>query len=178
MNEVKKIPLISLDSMSLEESKGGVGLQDISKRNLAFGGKLIWHMYSKPDSKWCSLMRAKYLDSQNTTRIFTMLNPPEGSAMWNFMISCTKVITPFISWEVNRQDEVKFWEDSWNGHPPLREHQELQSTIPLLSHTWGTRLIDYVGSVEAPSGRVSWKEFSCMQISQDQKDLFASGIAK
>lgn len=42
--EEKKIPLISLKNMTLNKGVGGVGLHDISKRNKAFRGKLIWLM--------------------------------------------------------------------------------------------------------------------------------------
>lgn len=76
------------------------------------------------------------------------------------MLSCKKVVTSYISWEVNKGDEVKFWEDSWNGNFPLKDCQELQSAIPILSQLWGSRLIDYFSYVEASLGRVSWKDFS------------------
>lgn len=67
--------------MSFDKYKGGVGLHNISKRNMTIRGKLIWEMYTKFDSKWCKIMQAKYLDAQNSIRIFTISNPLDGSAM-------------------------------------------------------------------------------------------------
>lgn len=75
LSDVKKIPLILLDNMASDKLSSGVGIHNISKRNLAFGGKLVWHMYSKSDSKWCQIMQAKYLGSLNPSRIFTISNP-------------------------------------------------------------------------------------------------------
>lgn len=40
MDDVKKIPLLSFKNMAMEEEKGVV-LHDISKCNLAIGGKLV-----------------------------------------------------------------------------------------------------------------------------------------
>ena len=47
LDDSHKIPLISLQDMSHTPIVGGAGIHDLSFRNEAFGGKLIWHMYSK-----------------------------------------------------------------------------------------------------------------------------------
>ena len=47
MDESRKIPLISLQDMSLTPNIGGARIHDLSIRNEAFGGKLIWHMLCK-----------------------------------------------------------------------------------------------------------------------------------
>ena len=47
MDESRKIPLISLQDMSQIPNVGGAGVHDLSIRNEAFGGKLVWHMYCK-----------------------------------------------------------------------------------------------------------------------------------
>lgn len=52
MSEENKISLISIQEMTHDKGGGDVGLHDLSKRNIAFGGKLVWQMVSKPDTKW------------------------------------------------------------------------------------------------------------------------------
>lgn len=42
MNDAKKVPLNSFEGTSFVKSKGGVGLHNMSRHNIAFGGKLIW----------------------------------------------------------------------------------------------------------------------------------------
>lgn len=56
MNDVKKIPLISLQEMANFQAAGGVGIHDLAKRNEAFGRNLVWKMYQKPQSTWCKIM--------------------------------------------------------------------------------------------------------------------------
>lgn len=173
MNDAKMIPLISLNSMSSNKMLGGVGIHDITKRNLVIGGKLIWTMYTHSQSKWCKIMQAKYPDSENALRIFTISNPPNGPTMWNFMMSCWQVVTSYISWLVHKGEvAVHFWNDSWNGYPPLNDNVCLRLIIPILSQIWGVRLIDFIDSVEISSGRVTWRECSQIQFSEEHKDIF------
>ena len=108
MDESCKIPLISLQDMSQNQKVGGAGIHDLSKRNEAFGGKLIWHMYSKPQSKLCTIMQQKYLENHDPSRILTILNPPKGSVIWAFMIASYKIIVNYISWEVNNGAHTNF----------------------------------------------------------------------
>lgn len=79
MSGQKKIPLISLSNMSLTPPTGGVGFHNLPNRNLAFGGKLVWKMYSHPSLKWCQLMQQKYLDNLDPSRVISTLDPPKGS---------------------------------------------------------------------------------------------------
>lgn len=62
MNGAKKIMLFSLKDMEHVKSLGGARVHDLVNCNNAFGGKLVWHMYSKPLTKWCQNMQQKYLD--------------------------------------------------------------------------------------------------------------------
>ena len=42
-------------------------------------------MYTKPQSTWCKIMQQKYLDNNDPSRIFSILDPPKGSVIWDFM---------------------------------------------------------------------------------------------
>jgi hypothetical protein len=108
MNGQKKIPLISIHAMSTSCRTGGVRLPNITNRNKAFGAKLVWQMYEKPSAKWCHLLQEKYLDNLEPSRVLTVLDPPKGSVIWDFMMASREVITSFISWQVNNGDSVNF----------------------------------------------------------------------
>lgn len=99
-------------------------------------------------------MQANYLDTSNPLRILTISNPPLGLAMWNFLTSCRSIITSFITWEIHDGKSVKFWEDSWNGKPPLENIQELQYVRVVLSREWGEIILDYVHSIEGLTGKI------------------------
>ena len=56
LDDSRKVPLISLQDMSHIPNVGGAGIHDLSIRNEAFCGKLIWHMFCKSQSTWCKIM--------------------------------------------------------------------------------------------------------------------------
>ena len=112
LDDSRKVPLISLQDMSHTSNVGGVGIHDLSLRNEAFGGKLIWHMYTKSQSTWCTIMQKKYLDNNDPTRVLSISNPPKGSVFWDFMIGSRKIIVDYISWDVNNGMSINFWNDS------------------------------------------------------------------
>ena len=97
MDDSQKILLISLQDMSHTPNVGGAGIHDLSLRNEVFGGKLIWHMYSKSQSTWCKIMQQKYLDNNDPSRVLKISNPPKGSIVWDFMIASCKIIVDYIS---------------------------------------------------------------------------------
>ena len=51
--EDKNVPLVFLNEMATSKEVGVVGLHDLTKRNRAFGGLLIWKIDFKPNNKWC-----------------------------------------------------------------------------------------------------------------------------
>ena len=66
--------------------------------NKALGAKLIWAVYENPHLYWVRILKGKYLDSEEDHRILTIQDPPKGSVVWNFILSCREVITKYISW--------------------------------------------------------------------------------
>jgi ribonuclease HI/exonuclease III len=177
MSGDKKIPLVSLKEMSHPKSKGGVGLHELLNRNKAFGGKLIWFMYEKPDNKWCSIMRKKYLDIDDPLRIFTLANPPKGSAIWNFMMASREVVSNYITWEVHSGLSVSFWLDSWLGFPPLVNSPQALEIMHITNQHWGSKLIDFVDAIELHSGKGIWKDPASLPLDNNQCS-FLLGVFK
>lgn len=157
--------------MAIEKQSGGVGLHYLVKWNKAFGGKLVWRMYTNSESKWCQIMQAKYLDSCNPLRIFSISNPPDGSTMWNFMISSRDLVTKYISWQVHNGELVNFWFDSWNGYPPLAQNNQLQQVIPIFIMKWGHKLVNYVSGLSA-QGKSSRRTSMRLKLKKSQKSYF------
>ena len=112
LDDSHKVPLISWQDMLYASNVGGAGIHDLSLRNEAFGGKLIWHMYTKSQSTWCTIMQQKYLDNNDPSRVLSISNPPKGLVVWDFMIGSRKIIVDYISREVNNGMSINFWNDS------------------------------------------------------------------
>ena len=77
-------------------------------------------------------MQGKYLDSLSPSRIFTVSNPPLGSAIWNFMMSSKDIVCNYVTWKIHSGEKVKFWEDSWNGFPPLCRQEKMDEAHQVL----------------------------------------------
>ena len=76
-------------------------MHDLTKRNVAFGGKLGCKMYTKPQSTWCKIMQQKYLDNNDPSRILSILDPPKGLVIWDFMTTSHNIVVNYVSWEIN-----------------------------------------------------------------------------
>ena len=165
MDDSRKIPLISLQDMSQIPAVGGAGVHDLTKRNEAFGGKLVWQMYTKPQYTWCKIMQQKYLDNNDPSRILSILDPPKGSVIWDFMTASRNIVVNYISWEVNDGTKVNFWRDSWNGQIPLSNNLISLNIIEVSELHWGTQLYQYVAYVCELSGKVFWKDPTVLPLS-------------
>lgn len=146
-----------------------MGLHDLSKRNTSFEGKLIWQMYTRPDNKWCKIMQHKYLDNQDPSHILSISNPPNGSAIWNFMISSREVVVKFITWKVHSGNKSNFLLDLWNGWPPLSSFPIFRDSMLASTVKWRFQLVNYVSTVEIHLSKVVWKDFSDIPISDQER---------
>ncbi|GLJ14995.1 hypothetical protein SUGI_0244810 [Cryptomeria japonica] len=89
--------------------------------NIALGAKLAWRMYEQPKKIWCKIMTAKYLDSNDSERIFTVANSISGSPIWKFIWESRNIITEHLTWKIGNGRKAKFWRDFWNGDISLAE---------------------------------------------------------
>lgn len=123
--ESQKFPLMAWEKICKPFGARGAGVKQLHLMNMAMGVKLVWAMYQNGYQRWVQIMCKKYLDSAKDTRIFTIQNPPKGSAIWNFVLECRSIITKHITWELNNGRRVAFWEDSWEAHPTLKTLPDL-----------------------------------------------------
>ncbi|XP_059072399.1 uncharacterized protein LOC131873582 [Cryptomeria japonica] len=155
-SEQDKIPLVAWDKVCQPKLAGGAGLRNWSLLNEAMGAKLIWQMYEKPDKKGVQILKHKYLDSNDRERIFTVRDPPRGSAIWNFLLSCRKVITDHITWQLGNGEKAIFWTDSWDGRPSLSLRGEVGQIRLVTEAHWGYKVRDYLVKVRS-NGVDEWK---------------------
>lgn len=117
--EEKKWPLLKWEKICRPKKFGGAGIKDWNTMNIALGAKLAWKMENDGDQMWIRILKAKYLDSNENTRILTIQNLIRGSSIWNFILACKHVITDHISWVIGDGNRAKFLEDSQNGNKSL-----------------------------------------------------------
>ena len=84
-----------------------------------------------------------------------MRNLPKGSESWNFMSKCRHIISKFLSWDVGLGDEALFWEDSWDGFPPIISRPFPLTLKEKLVSSWGVKVKDYKLKISS-EGSVKW----------------------
>ena len=170
-NEENKIPLLAWEKICRPKEEGGAGLRDWSCMNRALGAKLVWAVYENPHLYWVRILKGKYLDNMDNNRILTIRNPPKGSAIWNFMVSCREVIIKHITWQIGDGESAKFWEDSWNGLEVVGENIRDNELKSYFKERWGNTVKDYMTEKEGPVGREwCWKDVSREELTEAQKE--------
>ncbi|KAH9300825.1 hypothetical protein KI387_012408, partial [Taxus chinensis] len=81
----------------------------------------------------------------------------------------------YVSWFVNNGARVNFWEDCWNGCPPLNLVSSLNSTMNKTRASWGPFVANYF---QHPDGSPSWswKDPSPLEVPPSACSILAEEI--
>jgi len=69
---------------------------------------------------------------------------------------------------------VLFWEDSWNGLPPLTTLYSFRLRKHICCQCWGVHVQDYFKEVDPTSGLVTWKNPDDLPIPKEIKNDFVN----
>lgn len=89
------------------------------------------------------------------------------------MFESRNLVTKYITWEVNNGFSVNFWTDSWCGHPPISQMDNMEDIMNIAIAHWGIKLSDYVSIVEILLGKTIWKDPTLLPISNQQSSSLA-----
>lgn len=79
----------------------------------------------------------------------------KGSECWNFMSKCRGIISKYLTWDVGVGNKALFWEDSWNGLPPIQSSPNITKLTSKLKSLWGSKVVDYKVKVIS-DGQLRW----------------------
>ena len=97
-------------------------------------------------------MYDKYLNADDPFSIFRMKSLPKGSDSWNFIAKRRSLINKYLTWDVGNGEEALFWEDSWDGHPPIDNLGLPKSSKELFINLWGTEVSNYKTMITTSKG--------------------------
>ena len=75
-----------------------------------------------------------------------MTNPPRGSLVWKFLVSCRNVITYHLIWQIGNGAKAKFWVDLQDGEKALLQSIIPEEVITTTQNAWGDCVLDLVDS--------------------------------
>jgi len=121
-SENMKISWVACDKICQSKDKGGLGVIDIGKFNLALLGKWIWKLKSEERSLWKVILESKYggwkgLRSQGQIC--------KESLWWRdlrkvwYLEGWGNDFEDKGRWEVGDRKEIRLWEDKWLDNIPL-----------------------------------------------------------
>jgi ribonuclease HI len=169
----KKLALIKWDNICKPKELGGLGIKNLQWQNEALGAKLIWRLFKERNQKWARILYNKYLNAEDPLSIFRMRNLPKGSVSWNFMSKCRHIISKFLSWDVGLGDEALFWEDSWDGFPPIVSRPFPSDLKDKLVSIWGEKVCDYKMKITSGgSAKWVWKSLDGVGIDSEVREAY------
>jgi hypothetical protein len=118
-NNDNKLPLVSWRKISRPLSEGGLQLRDLHSQNLALGAKLLWNVISGRSS-WCK--KAIWKKYFSGSRLRCLDSPPKtshGSPIYSICSKAHTFFAPALTWIPGNGKQIRIWEDSIMGDPPL-----------------------------------------------------------
>eukprot|EP00253_Pinus_taeda_P021887 PITA_21887 len=128
----RKWALLKWDKVCLPKKSGGIGIRDPELSNTVMGAKLWWRWLAHPNTRWASFWTAKYASNKPIEDRIRMSELSTGSIIWNAAIQHRHLIQRHCFWEIRDGTTAKFWDDSWQQFPKLRDL--LQDLPPTQQH--------------------------------------------
>lgn len=116
----RKWALVKWQTACLQKKGGGIGLRDPTHSNAVIGARIWWKWLSGPPTTWALLWTAKYVGNCPREELIRLSETSNGSIIWNSTKQHKNLIQEHSFWEVKNGDQARFWDDSWQQMPKLK----------------------------------------------------------
>ncbi|GLU05147.1 hypothetical protein SLE2022_222630 [Rubroshorea leprosula] len=122
----KKISWVSWDSICVDKERGGLGVDDLERRNCALLGKWWFRLGDGLEGLWKRVIWEKYYGGREEVEVtsFASLNM---SRVWKDIVGVgsgserlLEMLVKGFKWKVGDGSCVKFWSDIWVGDKSLK----------------------------------------------------------
>ncbi|XP_059077196.1 uncharacterized protein LOC131876295 [Cryptomeria japonica] len=114
-----KWSLVKWESVCRPKHAGGLGLRSMALAVTALAAKLYWRWCNNQDQDWAKILAHKYLPGVDCLDVPRLHLLGKGSCIWDTLKKGAQLIKEGLFWICNRGSEALFWQDSWDGHPPI-----------------------------------------------------------
>lgn len=149
--EKKAIHLIKWSTLCQPKLDGGIGTRNMQSMNKAFVMKLGWGILHDSDSLWASVLRSKYIRTQEGTD--QVHAKGRDSPLWKAICKVLPDVITGTAWSVRNGRNVKFWSDKWlENFGPLIQYVPQVSSVNNIN----AAVMDMV----SPNNQWCWEAFA------------------
>eukprot|EP00253_Pinus_taeda_P022503 PITA_22503 len=117
----RKWALVKWETACLPKKGGGIRLRDPTHNNAVMRARIWWRWLSGSLTPWTTLWTAKYVGNCPREELIRISELCNGSIIWNSAKIHRNLIQQHSFWEVKGGDQARFWDDSWQQSPKLRD---------------------------------------------------------
>ena len=114
-NETKKYRLARWNILCRPKSQGGLGIQDLEIKNIAFLSKWVYKLLTE-NGVWQEIIHNKYVGSKAISQVYWK---PGHSHYWSGVMKAKEFFFQFGTFSVRDSSQIRFREDNWLGTTPL-----------------------------------------------------------
>lgn len=111
--------LVNWDLVCSPKQLGGLGLRQVILFEEALAAKLYQRWCVEQDHGWAKLLAYKYMQRIPIQEVPRYPFEGKGSMIWYTLKKGASLIKEGLFWIYGRGEEVLFWNDSWDGYPPI-----------------------------------------------------------
>ena len=114
-----KWSLVKWEYVCRPKHAGGLGLRSMTLVVTALAAKLYWRWCNSQDQEWAKILSHKYLPGADCSEVPRIPLMGKGSCIWNTLKRGAHLVKEGLFWICNGGSDTLFWQDSWDGHPPI-----------------------------------------------------------
>ena len=113
----RKYRLARWNILCQPKDQGGLGIHDLKLKNIALLSKWLFKLLTT-EGNWQQLLKNKYLGSKPLVQAEWKTG---DSHFWRSLMKVKQDFFRFGTFKINNGSQVRFWEDVWLGHRPLKD---------------------------------------------------------
>jgi hypothetical protein len=114
-----KLPLVNWGKVTKPYIEGDLHIRDLRAQNLALGANLLWNLVSGKLTWSKNALWKKYYSGTRRRCLNTTPKVSKGSPIFTICQKALGFSSPHLTWIPGNRENIRIWEDSILGDPPL-----------------------------------------------------------
>ncbi|XP_026416133.1 uncharacterized protein LOC113311517 [Papaver somniferum] len=110
--------LVKWSLVLADKSRGGLGVLNLRKMNIALLAKWVWRFGMEKDQLWCRIIAEKHF-SMSSYWLPGRVTNSSGISCWKIIVETSQLIKLNVAINIHSGSRVSFWFDKWSGDESL-----------------------------------------------------------